>query len=50
MKRDMDKVRGVLLALEADNQPFFVTNDTPALGGTEDGQETVEYTDVLPVF
>jgi hypothetical protein len=43
MKRDMDKVRGVLLALEADDQPFFMTYDTPALGGTDDGGETVEY-------
>lgn len=43
MKRDMDKVRGVLLALEANSGPFLMTMDTPPLGGTEDGQETVEY-------
>lgn len=43
MKRDMDKVRGVLLALEAHNGPFLMHLKTPTLGGTEDGRETVEY-------
>lgn len=43
MKRDMDKVRGIMLALEADDQPFFMTMDTPAIGGTENGRQTVEY-------
>jgi hypothetical protein len=43
MKRDMDKVRSVMLALEAHNGPFMVTFDTPALGETESGNETVEY-------
>ena len=43
MKRDMDKVRGVMLALEAKNEPLLMTYDVPALGGTESGQETVEY-------
>lgn len=39
----MDKVRGVMLALEAEDGPFFMTLDTPAMGGTEDVRETVEY-------
>lgn len=43
MKRDMDKVRSVLLALEAHDGPFVTTFDTPALGDTESGKETVEY-------
>ena len=43
MKRDMDKVRGAMLALEANDGPFMMTMDTPALGGTDDGRETVEY-------
>lgn len=29
MKRDMDKVRGVLLALEANNGPFLMTMTRP---------------------
>ncbi|MBN8815296.1 MAG: DUF2513 domain-containing protein [Sphingomonas sp.] len=43
MKRDMDKVRGVMLALEAKTGPFVLTYDTPSMGGTDDGAETVEY-------
>jgi hypothetical protein len=43
MKRDMDKVRSVMLAIEADDGPFVMTLDTPALGDTRDGRETVEY-------
>lgn len=43
MKRDMDKVRSVMLALEAHDGPFLMTMDTPALGDTRDGQEAVEY-------
>lgn len=43
MKRDMDKVRSVMLALEANGGPFMMTTDTPALGDTDDGRETVEY-------
>ncbi len=43
MRRDMDKVRSVMLALEADDSPFMMTMDTPAIGDTEDGRETVEY-------
>ena len=47
MKKDMDKVRGVLLALEGDEQPCVLTHDMPALGGTKDGRETVEYIQML---
>lgn len=43
MKRDMDKVRSVMLALEANDGPFMMTMDTPALGDTGNGQEAVEY-------
>jgi len=43
MKRDMDKVRSVMLALEAEGGPFIMTMDTPALGETDDGQEAIEY-------
>jgi hypothetical protein len=43
VKRDMEKVRSVMLALEADDGPFVMTMDTPALGNTEDGREAVEY-------
>lgn len=43
MKRDMDKVRSVMLALEAHNGPLMVTMKTPTLGDTDDGQETIEY-------
>lgn len=47
MKRNMDKVRGVMLALEAEPGPFVMTYDTPAMGGTENGAETVEYITML---
>lgn len=43
MKRDVDKVRSVMLALEGYDGPFLMTMDTPALGDTKDGQEAVEY-------
>jgi len=43
MKRDMDKVRGVMLAIEEMPGPFAMTHDTEAMGGTRDGRETVEY-------
>lgn len=39
----MDKVRGVMLALEAADSPFVMLMNGTALGGTEDWRETVEY-------
>jgi len=39
----MDKVRSVMLALEANGDPFMMTMDTAALGDTDDGQEAIEY-------
>jgi len=43
MKRDMDKVRNVMLALEANGGAFMLTMNTAALGDTDHGQEAVEY-------
>lgn len=43
MRRDMDKARSVMLALEEKGGPFMMTMDTPALGDTDDGREAVEY-------
>lgn len=43
MKRDMDKVRSVMLALEDYDGPFMVTSDMDALGQTDDGAEAIEY-------
>lgn len=43
MKRDMDKARSVMLALEENDGPFFMTMDIPGLGDTEDGNEAAEY-------
>lgn len=47
MKRDMDKVRGVLLAIEELDRPLYLTHGTPAIGGTEGGREMIEYLTLL---
>jgi len=47
MKRDMDKVRGLLLALEAKDAPYFMALDVECLGGIENPQEMVEYIKLL---
>lgn len=47
MQRDMEKVRGVLLAIEEMDGPFFLDLKPPALGGTDDARETVEYLRLL---
>jgi hypothetical protein len=43
MKRDMDKVRSVMFALEAHDGPYMLIMSPTALGDTEDGRETIEY-------
>jgi len=43
MKRDMDKVRSLLLALEEREQPYFLTMSPELLGGIENPSEMVEY-------
>ena len=43
MKRDMEKVRSVMLALEKEEGPLILTLDMPAIEGTASPQETVEY-------
>lgn len=47
MKRDMDKVRSVMLALEGHEGPFRMTMKMPALGDTVSGREAVEYITLL---
>lgn len=47
MKRDMEKVRSVLLAIEAMDRPFFVSTNPGSFGGTEGSLETVEYFKLL---
>lgn len=43
MKRDMDKVRSILLALEAKEQPYFMMVNPELLGGVNNAGEMVEY-------
>jgi len=43
MKRDMDKVRAILLAIEEQDAPYMLMMNPPLLGGVEDAQEMVEY-------
>jgi hypothetical protein len=43
MKRDMDKVRAVLLALEERKQPYFLMMNPELLGGIDNPGEMVEY-------
>ena len=47
MKRDMDKVRSILLALEDMDGPFIATLKAAPLGTTKDWPETVEYLRLL---
>lgn len=47
MKRDMDKVRSVLLAIEELDRPFYLTHGSSPIGGTEGGLEMVEYLRLL---
>lgn len=39
----MEKVRGVMLALEALERPYHLSINPPSLGGTAGPQETVDY-------
>lgn len=43
MKRDMDKVRTLLLALEEKTKPYMMMIDPELLGGIEDASEMVDY-------
>lgn len=47
MKRDMDKVRSIMLALEADPNPYYLTMDPRLIGGIDDASEMVEYLQLL---
>jgi len=39
----MDKVRAVMLALEAQERPYFMSLNPPSVGGTDGPQETADY-------
>lgn len=43
MKRDMDKVRSLLLALEEEKSPYLMYLKGPLIGGMETSQEMVDY-------
>lgn len=43
MKRDMDKVRSLLLALEERQKPYFMMMNPERLAGIADAGEMVEY-------
>ena len=47
MKRDMEKVRAVLLSIEAMPGPYIMSMGGPAIKGTDGLQETVEYISML---
>lgn len=43
MRREMDKVRNLLLALEERQQPYFMMMNPMLLGGIDNAGEMVEY-------
>ncbi|WP_293920638.1 DUF2513 domain-containing protein [Sphingobium sp. UBA5915] len=43
MKRDMDKVRNILLALEERQKPYFMMMNPELIGGIQSTGEMVEY-------
>lgn len=47
MKRDMDKIRSVLLAFEELDKPFYLAYGSEPIGGLTGGLEMVEYLKLL---
>jgi hypothetical protein len=47
MKRDMDKVRSIMLALEERRDPYFLSYNPEPLADLDDPSEIVEYLQML---
>jgi hypothetical protein len=39
----MEKVRGVLLAIQELDRPFYLIHGTPGIGRAQDGPKMIEY-------